>query len=132
MSVEQNIEARLRLTEAGNLAGEFVNMGIEFAAESGLVDEPFRHFWACVLQLGANLVDEKLLCAECTNPAVERTDNSNPERLNDDSPFPFGKYKGKRCGDVPDDYLRWMMKQEWSKHWPDVEEYANLIVTGKE
>ena len=48
-------------------------------------------------------------------------------RLNDDHEMPFGKYKGTRLGDVPDDYLNWFLKQPWCDQWPDLVTYANTI-----
>ena len=49
------------------------------------------------------------------------------EILNDDSPFPFGKHKGERCGDVPKVYLEWFGRQSWSDHWPSVLEYMEAM-----
>jgi uncharacterized protein (DUF3820 family) len=40
--------------------------------------------------------------------------------------MPWGKYKGKRLGDVPDDYWRWFLDQDWCDEWPGLVEYANL------
>ena len=47
--------------------------------------------------------------------------------MNDDSLMPFGKYKGQRLGDVPDDYLIWFTNQPWCDSWPDLVAYANCI-----
>lgn len=49
-------------------------------------------------------------------------------KLHDDSIMPFGKYKGKRLGEVPDSYLLWFLKQDWCDEWPDLVEYANECV----
>jgi uncharacterized protein (DUF3820 family) len=45
-------------------------------------------------------------------------------KVNDDYLIPFGKYRGKRIGDVPADYLIWFIEQEWSNKWPDLEAYV--------
>lgn len=50
------------------------------------------------------------------------------ERLTDDYLMPFGKYKGTRLGEVPDDYWRWFLKQDWCDKCPALVEYANLCV----
>lgn len=36
-------------------------------------------------------------------------------KLTDDSPMPFGKFKGKRMEEVPASYLHWLWTQESSK-----------------
>jgi len=41
-------------------------------------------------------------------------------------PMPFGKHKGVPMGEVPTQYLRWFMKQEWTSDWPAVVEYINV------
>lgn len=30
--------------------------------------------------------------------------------------LPFGKYKGQRINEVPIDYLKWLLKQDWLKY----------------
>ena len=52
---------------------------------------------------------------------------SNVTRLNDDDEMPFGKHKGKRLGDVPDQYWRWFLNQDWCDEWPDLVKYANIL-----
>lgn len=42
--------------------------------------------------------------------------------------MPFGKFKGKKLGDVPDQYLIWFLKQTWCDDYPELVEYANTIV----
>lgn len=49
-----------------------------------------------------------------------------PTTLHDDSIMPFGTYEGKRLGDVPADYWRWFLAQDWSDRWGDLVEYARL------
>ena len=128
MSIESNIAAR-------NLATEFVDMGVEFAAEQGLVDESFRHFWGCVIEFSVNLVDEKVLCSDCNAEAISRDDKVRTVKetkvsepvISDEDIFPWGKYKGRTFGDVPDDYFQWFLSQDWCDNWPDIVEYANLI-----
>jgi len=46
-------------------------------------------------------------------------------QLNDDSPFPFGRHKGKPMRDVPASYLDWLRGQSWLPQWPDVAEYID-------
>ena len=52
---------------------------------------------------------------------------NNKTTLDDDSPMPFGKYRGWRLGDVPDHYLRWFLGQAWCEDYPDLVEYANHL-----
>lgn len=56
------------------------------------------------------------------------SDYSKRTTLHDDSRMPFGKYKGQRLGEVPDSYWRWFLSQDWCDEWPDLVEYANLVV----
>ena len=53
---------------------------------------------------------------------------SNVHTLCDDDRMPFGKHKGKRLGEVPDEYLRWFLQQDWCDQYPDLVEYANTVV----
>ena len=55
-------------------------------------------------------------------------DLSNRTKLHDDDVMPFGTYKGKRLGDVPDEYLAWFLEQDWCDDYPDLVEYANQTV----
>lgn len=48
--------------------------------------------------------------------------------MDDESLMPFGKYKGLRLGDVPDDYLLWFLKQDFCDKYPDLVVYANQIM----
>ncbi len=43
--------------------------------------------------------------------------------MNDDTPMPFGKYKGMKMGSVPAKYLDWLIGQKWISSWPNVERY---------
>ena len=52
---------------------------------------------------------------------------SNKTALDDDSIMYFGKWAGKRLGDVPDYYWRWFLSQEWCDDHPKLVEYANII-----
>lgn len=50
-------------------------------------------------------------------------------RLNDDDLMPFGdKFKGKRLGKIPDWYWHWFLTRDWCDEWPDLVEYANLVI----
>lgn len=51
-------------------------------------------------------------------PAVYRQ-----RQLTDESPFPFGKWKGVKMSDVPSPYLDWFTGQAWSAKWPAVLAY---------
>ncbi len=53
---------------------------------------------------------------------------SNVTKLDDDSRMPFGTHRGKRLGEVPDDYFRWFLRQDWCDDYPDLVEYANQVV----
>lgn len=48
--------------------------------------------------------------------------------LTDDDRMPFGKYKGRLLINVPDSYLLWFLEQDWCDDYPDLVEYANLVV----
>ena len=41
----------------------------------------------------------------------------------DDCKIPFGCHQGKKIGDVPANYLLWLIKQDWISIWPDVRNY---------
>jgi uncharacterized protein (DUF3820 family) len=45
-------------------------------------------------------------------------------KLNDDSPMPWGKFKGKKMIDVPADYLLWLRDRE-DKISGDVSDYID-------
>lgn len=49
-------------------------------------------------------------------------------KLHDDDRMPFGIHQDLPLGKVPDDYWRWFLGQPWCDEWPDLVEYANLIV----
>ncbi len=53
---------------------------------------------------------------------------SNRTKLHDNDKMPFGKYKGQPLGEVPDSYWRWFTGQDFCDEYPDLVEYANLIV----
>ena len=51
-----------------------------------------------------------------------------PDELNDRSPMPFGKYKGKPMEEVPDGYLLWLLEQEWlEEKYPSVNQYIKDV-----
>ena len=52
---------------------------------------------------------------------------TNRRKLSDDDPMPFGKWKGRRLGEVPDHYWRWFLQQEWSDEYPDLVEYGQIV-----
>lgn len=52
----------------------------------------------------------------------------NEKRLTDDDKMPFGAHKGKRLGDVPDDYWQWFLQQYWAwTSYPQLVEYAKVV-----
>lgn len=52
-------------------------------------------------------------------PAVYRQ-----RQLTDESGFPFGKHKGTSMQNVPIDFYRWLLQQDWCNKWPAVVAYA--------
>jgi uncharacterized protein (DUF3820 family) len=48
-------------------------------------------------------------------------------KLHDDNLMPWGTYEDERLGDVPDDYWRWFLRQDWCDKHPDLVEYAQLV-----
>jgi len=51
----------------------------------------------------------------------------DPKALTDTDSMPFGEYKDYLLGDVPADYLLWLVKQPWANKYPRLVEYANNI-----
>jgi uncharacterized protein (DUF3820 family) len=49
-------------------------------------------------------------------------------KLNDEDLMPFGTHKDEPLGDISDSYWRWFLEQKWCDQWPDLVEYANLVV----
>ena len=47
--------------------------------------------------------------------------------LHDDCVMPFGKWKGRRLGEVPDHYWKWFLTQEWAQKYPDLLAYAKYV-----
>lgn len=57
-------------------------------------------------------------------PEIDTGVPANAEEYNDDTPMPFGKYKGKPLKYVPANYLDWCIGQEWlPKRWPQLAAY---------
>jgi uncharacterized protein (DUF3820 family) len=52
----------------------------------------------------------------------------NPDALHDDNKMPFGKYKGQWLKEVPDSYWRWFLGQDWCDEWPELVDYANVLM----
>ena len=44
--------------------------------------------------------------------------------MNDNDLMPFGKYKDRLLSKVPEQYFRWLVKQEWLEHWPLIVVYC--------
>ena len=53
---------------------------------------------------------------------------SKRTKLSDRDLMPFGKYKGGVLGSVPDDYWMWFLKQKFCDKFPELVEYANLVI----
>lgn len=51
----------------------------------------------------------------------------DPNALTDESLMPIGIHKGKRLGDIPDDYWEWFLKQDWCDKYPAIVQYANNV-----
>ena len=59
------------------------------------------------------------------NPEARPAPEANRSAtLTDESPMPFGKWKGSKVGDIPDDYFAWLLDQDWKSKWPAVRDYA--------
>jgi uncharacterized protein (DUF3820 family) len=44
-----------------------------------------------------------------------------------DTPMPFGKYKGKLICDLPNSYIFWLLDQDWVvKDWPNLYEQIQI------
>lgn len=54
--------------------------------------------------------------------------------LTDNSPMPFGKYRGRKMKEVPASYLDWLHGQPWIEDWGEVLAYiqANRKVIDQE
>lgn len=42
----------------------------------------------------------------------------------DDDLFPFGKHKGKRFGELSNNYVKYLAEQDWLPKWPTVASYV--------
>lgn len=45
--------------------------------------------------------------------------------LTDESPMPFGQYKGEKMCNVDAEYLLYCYDMPWLKKWPEVEHYIS-------
>lgn len=118
MTLEQNV-AR------GKAVTEFLELGESLCREGEY--EP-ASFWLAV-SVGA--ADRAGITRQADYlPRKIRTRSS--VRLHDDSEMPFGKHKGETLGEVPGDYWRWFLGVEWCDEWPDLVEYANVILEDEE
>ena len=113
---------------ARRVANEIVELGCTLAREEGLAEHPehVRRCWQYVMETCADLIGDRVIEE---NKPVDRTPNvaihplSNVTSSLDDEPFPFGKHKDEPYGKVPDSYFRWLSKQDWIEHWPEVLDY---------
>ena len=67
------------------------------------------------------------VCPKCKAACVRQLrkgETPMTNALHDDSLMPFGKHKGERLGEVPDDYFRWFLTQDWANDYPDLVDYA--------
>jgi len=113
MTIKQNV-AR------GKAVTEYIELGESICRDEG--HEPGA-FWTAVA-VGA--ADRAGIAREVD--FLPKKTTRKRTRLNDDSTLPFGKHGGERLGDVPDDYWRWFLSQDWCDSWPDLVEYANVLV----
>ena len=51
------------------------------------------------------------------------------DKLEDDSPMPFGKHKGELLEDVPASYLLWLLTTDWINQWPQLRNYIKYVET---
>jgi hypothetical protein len=135
MGIKENIETR-------KAANEFVDLGIDFAKEAGCGLDEQRFFWRCVIDLSAKLIGEPINCAKCrgrindelgivyAKPKDPLARAMDQNRLNDNCLMEFGKHKGKKLAEIPDHYFKWFLKQDWCDQWPELVEYANVVIDG--
>ena len=45
--------------------------------------------------------------------------------LNADDKMPWGEFAGKRMGDLPVEYLDFLIRQPWLKDWPGIHQYIS-------
>ena len=46
-----------------------------------------------------------------------------PVICTDDTVLPWGEHKGKTLGDIPSNYLLWLLEQKWIADWPSLHTY---------
>lgn len=51
--------------------------------------------------------------------------NSRRDPLTDESPMPFGQFKGTPMGRLPMAYLDFLLRQGWLPSWPAVHAYVS-------
>jgi hypothetical protein len=121
-TIEQNVAAR-------KAADALMGLGIDLAKEEGLDAEHVRLMWQRVIELVRELIgeddNEKDNEPEPSGIVFRVINSKNDGRLTDDDIMPWGKYRGERLGDVPDDYLDWLGKQDWIEDHPDLLEYID-------
>lgn len=121
MPLKENIKAR-------KAAEELMDLGITLGKEHGLPPEYLRVYWRHVARMANQLIGEgSEQPPKDSNGGKSKNAVRGTIRLTDDDLMPFGKHKGERLGDVPDDYLRWLGKQNWIDNFPDLSDYINLI-----
>lgn len=129
MPIRQNVKAR-------RAAKELMNLGITLAKDEGLKPEHVRAYWKHVIKMASDLIgldreeeqnksEGKIKDKDRDQLAYRRL--MTPERLTDQDRMPFGKYKNMMLGQVPEDYLKWLAKQDWIDDYPDLVEYLNCM-----
>ena len=69
----------------------------------------------------ASLDAVKLLKSKGIEKPEEMTAIEAERILGDQTPFPFGKHRGRAFSEIPDGYWQWLEEQEWVKTaWPRV------------
>jgi hypothetical protein len=118
MPIKDNIKAR-------KAAQELMDMGITLAKENDLPPEHVRIYWQHIVDSSLKLIGEKQKPPNENSKKPNRVKSS--KRLQDDDLMFFGKHKGEKLIDVPEDYLKWLANQDWIDQYPDLVEYLNVM-----
>lgn len=112
---------------ARRVANEIMDLGITLAKEEGLAEYPesVRKMWKHVMENCAELIGEELCQEKGAGAQVmaAKSTRTPVECVDDDEPFPFGKYKDQPYSEVPDSYFEWLAEQDWIQKWHDVWDY---------
>jgi len=109
-----------------NLSNDLMDLGMDMCKENGLNPEEYKRFWGLVVESAKQLVGTPK--TEKKEKKKSKPPSRPSQRLNDNDRMPWGKHEGENLGDVPRDYWRWFLSQDWCDKWPDLVEYASLSV----